>query len=237
MSVSLKWFPPSWLQLKTKNVIIYIDPAYLRTYYTHHPNKIEFSRWPDPIDGLPEKLPKGDLILVTHAHKDHAKEVTIKRLRRKNTLLVGPKRCIKNVGEDMRVVAPGDALTFKGIHIDVVDAYNTTKGHSTRKVHHKGHGVGYVITAEGKKIYHAGDTDFIPEMKAKGPIDMALLPIGGTFTMDLAEAVQAAKALNPAVVIPIHHAKADPQEFKKTVEAKTNIAVVLLQIGERYQIR
>ncbi len=56
MTIAIKWFPPSWIQIKTKALIIYIDPAYLRTYYTKHPHKIEFSKWPDPIDGLPEKL-------------------------------------------------------------------------------------------------------------------------------------------------------------------------------------
>lgn len=236
MSITLKWFPPSWFQIKTKTVIIYIDPAYLRSYYTHYPQKIEFSKWPDPIDGLPEKLAKGHLILITHHHKDHVKDVTVNRLRRKHTLVVGPKRCIKNLGKDIRVVEPGDEFSFQNIKIKVVDAYNTAKGSSSRKVHHKGNGVGYLITVEGKTIYHAGDTDFIPEMKQLGRVDLALLPIGGTFTMDLAEAVRAARALSPAVVIPIHRAKTDPWEFKKKVEARTNIKVVALHIGEIYNV-
>ena len=74
MSVSLKWFPPSWFQIKSKNAIIYIDPAYLRSYYTRHPKKIEFSRWPDPIGGLPAKPEKANLVQLTHTHKDHARE-------------------------------------------------------------------------------------------------------------------------------------------------------------------
>jgi L-ascorbate metabolism protein UlaG (beta-lactamase superfamily) len=235
MSVTIKWFPPSWFQVKTKKLIIYIDPAYLRSYYTHYPKKIEFSKWPDPVDGLPEKLEKADLILATHNHQDHAKDVTVNRLRRKNTLVVGPKRCMKNLGKDIKVVEPGEPFAFKGIKIRVVDAYNTEKGNSTRKVHHKGNGVGYVLTAENKSIYHAGDTDFIPEMKKLGRVDVALLPIGGTFTMDLAEAVRASVAIKPRVVIPMHRSKADPQDFKKKVEKKSNIKVVPLQIGEVYK--
>jgi L-ascorbate metabolism protein UlaG (beta-lactamase superfamily) len=233
--VSIKWFPPSWVQIKARNKIIYIDPAYLRSYFTNYPKKIEFSRWPDPIDGLPEKLPKADIILVTHTHKDHAKEVTVKRLRRKDTVIVGPKRCRKSLGEDVTVVEAGEEFALKGIKIKVVDAYNTAEGNSTRKVHHKGNGVGYLITAEGKTIYHAGDTDFIPEMKKLGPVDVALLPIGGTFTMDLQEALRAAKAINPNAVIPMHRSKADPLEFKKKVEARSSIKVVPLQIGEVYK--
>jgi L-ascorbate metabolism protein UlaG (beta-lactamase superfamily) len=181
MSVSIKWFPPSWFQIKTEKLVVYIDPAYLRSYYTHYPNKIEFSKWPGPIDGLPEKLEKADLILVTHDHKDHAKDVTVNRLRRQNTLVVGPKSCTKNLGKDIKVVEPGEQFAFKGMKIRVVSAYNTEKGNSTRKVHRKGNGVGYVLTAENKSIDHAGDTDFIPEMKKLGRVDVALLPIGGTF--------------------------------------------------------
>ena len=235
MPVTIKWFPPSWFQVKTSDLIIYIDPAYLRSYYTRYPKKIEFSKWPDPIDGLPEKLAKADLILVTHDHKDHAKGITIKRLRRKNTLVAGPGRCTKNLGTDIRVVEAGEQFDFKGIKIRVVEAYNTEKGNSTRKVHKKGNGVGYVLTVENKNIYHAGDTDFIPEMKKMGRVDIALLPIGGTFTMDLAEAVRTALAIKPAVVIPMHRNKADPHDFKKKVEKKSNIKVMPLKIGEVYR--
>lgn len=236
MSVTLKWFPPSWFQIKSKNLIIYIDPAYLRSYYSHYPHKIEFSRWPDPIDGLPERLQKADLILITHHHKDHAKDVTVNRLRHENTLVVGPKRCAKNLGMDIRIVQPGEKFSYRGIQIQVVDAYNTPKGNSTRKVHHKGHGVGYLITAVNKTIYHAGDTDFIPEMKILGPVDVALLPIGGTYTMDLTEAVRAAIAINPKAVIPMHRSKADLRDFKARIEKKSKISVVPLQIGESYTL-
>ena len=99
MSISIKWFPPSWFQLKIENLIIYIDPAYLRSYYTRYPKKIEFSKWPDPIDGLPEKLEKADLILVTHDHKDHAKAITINRLRKKKHNCGGPRTLYEKFGD------------------------------------------------------------------------------------------------------------------------------------------
>ena len=237
MSVSLKWFPPSWFQIKAENLVIYIDPAYLRSYYTHYPKKIEFSKWPDPIDGLPETLPKADLILITHHHKDHVKDITINRLKRKNTLVVAPDRCTKILGTQIKIVEPGTKFAFQDLKIAVVDAYNTDRGSSTRKVHHKGHGVGYVLSVAGKTIYHAGDTDFIPEMKALETMDVALLPIGGTFTMDAGEALRAVSAIKPKVVIPMHRSKTDLQDFKKKVEEKSNTKVMLLQIGEVYDIR
>ena len=234
MALSIKWFPPSWIQIKTKDSIIYIDPAYLRTYFTKYPHKIEFSKWPDPIDGLPEKLEKADIILLTHDHADHCKKVTVDRLRKKNTIVYGPKRCIKKIGNDIRVVEPGEEISFGKIKIKATDAYNTKEGSSTQKVHHKGNGVGYLITANGKTIYHAGDTDFIPEMKQLGPIDVALLPIGGTYTMDINDAVKAAMAIKPATVIPMHHLKSNPQEFKKKLEERSDLRGQSLQIGEIY---
>jgi L-ascorbate metabolism protein UlaG (beta-lactamase superfamily) len=236
MTISLKCFPPSWIQIKTEDSIIYIDPAYLRTYFTKHPHKIEFSKWPDPIDGLPEKLEKADIILITHDHADHCKKITADRLRSKNTLVIGPKRSAKKLGNDLRVIASGEEISFGEIKIMATYAYNTREGSSTQKVHHKGIGVGFRITANGKTIYHAGDTDFIPEMKQIGPIDVALLPIGGTYTMNINEAVKAAMTINPIVAIPMHHLKADPQEFEKKIEAKSDVRGLPLRIGEIYRL-
>lgn len=94
-----------------------------------------------------------------------------------------------------------------------------------------------MITLEGKTIYHAGDTDFIPEMRELGAVDVALLPIGGTFTMDIQESVEAAIAIKPKIVIPMHNLEADPQEFKDKVEVRSDIKVVTLQIGEIYHLK
>jgi len=93
-----------------------------------------------------------------------------------------------------------------------------------------------LIKVEGKTIYHAGDTDFIPEMRKLGPVDVALLPSGGTYTMDNAEAAEAAMAINPKIVIPMHRWDTNPEEFKKKVEASSNVKVVILQEGEEYKV-
>lgn len=237
MPVSIKWYPPSWFQIKGNNKVIYIDPAYLKTYFKDYPPKIEFSSWPDEIDGLPEKdLENADLILITHHHKDHCKHVTTDRLKNKNTLILAPEICTKELGKNIKVVKPGEEFNFEDIKIKVVDAYNTEYGNSTRKLHHKGNGVGYLIQAENKLIYHAGDTDLIPEMKEFSKVNLALIPIGGTFTMDIEEAVNAIMTIKPEVVIPMHMKDADPEEFKRIVEEKSDIKVLTPEIGEIYQL-
>lgn len=236
MLISLKWFPPSWIQIKTRNKVTFIDPAYLKTYFKDYPKSIEFSAWPDPIDGLPEELEEADLILVTHHHKDHCKRVTVDRLRRPDTTVLAPKRCSKELGEDIIKIEPGERIILDNIVIEAVQAYNTEQGSSTRKQHKKGEGVGYLIMMEGRTIYHAGDTDFIPEMRDLGRVDVALLPIGGKFTMDIDEALEAVRAIDPDVVIPIHRFDADLRKLAREIETRTNSRLIWLGIGETYSL-
>jgi hypothetical protein len=121
--VAPKWFPPSWVQIKATAGTIYIDPAYLTSYFENHPTRIDFSKRPDEIDG--------------------------------------------------------------------------------------------------RTVYHAGDTDLIPEMRRLRDVDVALLPIGGRFTMEVDEAVEAAVQIRPQLAIPMHTLKrADPREFVAKLEAR-----------------
>ncbi|MGP8322286.1 MAG: MBL fold metallo-hydrolase [Methanosarcinaceae archaeon] len=237
MPISIKFFQPSWFQIKAENKIIYIDPAYLRKYYINYPKKIDFTTWPDPIDGLPDKnLEKADLILITHHHKDHCKAVTVNRLKKSNTIIIAPEICCKELGKNIKTIKPGENLKVGKIEVKATFAYNTKEGSSTKKVHEKGKCVGYLIKINGKTIYHAGDTDFIPEMKKFGKVDIALLPIGGTFTMDIPEATKTAIIIKPKIVIPMHNLKSNPQKFKEKLEAKSKIKVILLKIGETYYL-
>jgi L-ascorbate metabolism protein UlaG (beta-lactamase superfamily) len=89
---------------------------------------------------------------------------------------------------------------------------------------------------EGKTIYHAGDTDFISEMRQLGHVDVALLPVGGTYTMDIVDATEAALVINPKIVIPMHTQGIDASEFKKKVESGSNIRVVVLREGEELEV-
>lgn len=179
----LRWFgQASFLVLNGKK--IYIDP------------------WE-----IPPNQPKADLILITHAHFDHCSPDDIKKLATASTIVVGPPDCLKHVGYEKNGVRvkPGDKISPLGFEIKVVPAYNV---HPDRLSFHPkdNHWVGYILTIEGLNYYHAGDTDEIPDMKNLAP-DVALLPIGGTYTMDVREAANAAKTINANLTCPIHYGK------------------------------
>ncbi|MEM4554324.1 MAG: MBL fold metallo-hydrolase [Candidatus Anstonellaceae archaeon] len=165
----------------------------------------------------PFVLPKGakaaDVILYSHGHFDHC--VQAPSITKTSTILIGygcklPCRLIE-IGQKEKV---GNAI------IEAVHAYNINK-----PFHPKGAGAGYIVRFKSASVYFAGDTDFIPEM-ASYKCDIALLPIGGTYTMNEIEAAEAAAAIMPKVAIPIHYnylkeLKADPEKFKLAVDEKT----------------
>jgi L-ascorbate metabolism protein UlaG (beta-lactamase superfamily) len=232
MDAYLKLFPHSWVLIEAGSARVYIDPSYLSRYLGDHPSRIEFSS----DDGLPEPLEKGDLILITHGDFDHLNPATVERLRADDTLVAGPPPCARALGSYARAVAEGDELSHHGLDVRVVPAHNTPEGRSTNKHHVPGESVGYVITIAGRRIYHAGDTDLIPEMSELKGVDVALLPIGGTYTMDIDEAVQAALLIEPALAIPMHtRQQADPREFVRKVES-AGIRALAPGIGERIEL-
>jgi len=121
--------------------------------------------------------------------------------------------------------------------VTAVEAYNLKHFKSPGNPwHRKGLGVGYVIRTEGKTIYHAGDTDFIPEMKQLGQVDVALLPSGDTYTMDNVDAAEASLAIKPKIVIPMHTQGKDIGDFKMKVETNSKTRVVALKEDEELQV-
>lgn len=184
-----------------------------------------------------ETSEKADVILVTHAHADHCSAEKINKVRTKGTTVFAPKQSTSKIGGNVKTLRPGEEAKVGNIKIRAVEAFTYKRFGSPEKPWHpKGYGVGYIITVDSKTIYHAGDTDFIPEMKELGHMDVALLPTGGKYTMDNAEAAEAAIAINPKFVIPMHRWDTDPQEFKERVEAKSKIEVILLKEGEEFKI-
>ncbi len=146
------------------------------------------------------KCEPADVILVTHEHYDHCSPEDIQKVQEASTVIVTEADSAKKLSGDVRVVQPGDKLTVSGIQIEAVPAYNTNKN-----FHPKQNGwLGFVLTVDGVRIYHAGDTDLIPEMDSI-KADIALLPVSGTYVMTAEEAVEAAKIIKPKLVIPMHY--------------------------------
>jgi L-ascorbate metabolism protein UlaG (beta-lactamase superfamily) len=221
MSILIKWLAQSGFQIKTAEKIVYIDLVYYKKYK-------------EKIGELSEKA---DVILVTHAHGDHCQPKTLEKVIKKDTVVIAPKKCAKKIGRDIKMLNPGEEAVFDDITIKAVNAYNDKRFKASGKPWHpQGYGVGYLITLEGKTIYHAGDTDFIPEMRTLGQVDVALLPTGDKYTMDNAEAAQAALAINPEIVMSMHRWDTDPEEFREKVKAHSKIEVVILHEGETYEI-
>lgn len=139
-----------------------------------------------------------DFILLTHEHFDHCDKESVKKLQNKDTQIIGTLGCIKNLSGDTNSIIAGEAIRYRdGIKISAVDAYNINKTY-----HPKEFGLGFLITMDNVTIYHAGDTDSIPEMPSA---DIALLPIGGKYTMDINEAAEAARTINPKILVPMHY--------------------------------
>lgn len=140
-----------------------------------------------------------DIILVTHEHYDHCSPDDIRKIQKASTVIVTEADSARKLSGDVRVVQPGDKLTVSGIPIEAVPAYNTNKN-----FHPEQNGwLGFVVTVDGVRIYHAGDTDLIPEMDSL-KTDIAFLPVSGTYVMTAEEAVEAAKTIKPKLAIPMH---------------------------------
>jgi L-ascorbate metabolism protein UlaG (beta-lactamase superfamily) len=218
--LEIRWIAHSWFQIKTEGTVIHIDPSDLSS---------------KRLQGMPEDAVgtgKADLILITHNHSDHCRKEMVDALSKRGTVVLAPKSCSGKLGAWTKEIKPGGEFQLARVTVRAVDAYNTPEGASIHKLHRRGECLGYLVTAEGKTVYHAGDTDMIPEMDSLGAIEIALLPIGGRYTMDAEEAAKAVARINPRIVVPMHIIDADPQDFRAKVEAKAKARVAILREGE-----
>jgi L-ascorbate metabolism protein UlaG (beta-lactamase superfamily) len=172
---------------------------------------------------------KGDILLISHEHFDHLSLDDIKKVVSSNTSIVAASQCadqLKRVAaKEVKIVRAGDKVNVQGIAIEAVAAYNTNKiNPDTRKPFHpkEDNKIGFVVTINDVRIYHAGDTDAIQEMK-NIQTDIALLPVSGTYVMTAEEAAEAVKMIKPKIAIPMHFgaivgSEKDAEKFKQLVK-------------------
>jgi L-ascorbate metabolism protein UlaG (beta-lactamase superfamily) len=208
-NLKIDHFEQSGFRIKVNNKVIYLDPFNLKE------NQIEAA----------------DYLFITHEHFDHCSEKDIKKIITPETIVIASENC--GLGQkflhhlnikSLMFIGHYENAEFDELKVQAVPAYNLNK-HFHLKKDGK---VGYVIEIGGVRIYHAGDTDNIPEMAELKKIDIALLPVSGTYVMNWQEAVEAIKVIQPKLAIPMHYgsvvgSEADALNFKEKAGCRVEI--------------
>ena len=206
---SIEWLGHSGFRIDASGTTIYIDPY--------------------RIAGGPV----ADLILVTHGHYDHYSPQDVERISGEHTWLVAPPAVAERASGRVASIVTGQALELEplaGVEVAAVAAYNTSKrDEDGRPFHPRDAGwVGFDMNIRGERLYHAGDTDVIPEMDSVVGVDVALLPVSGTYVMTAGEAAEAARRIQPAAAVPMHWGqhigtRADAEEFAERAPVEVRI--------------
>jgi L-ascorbate metabolism protein UlaG (beta-lactamase superfamily) len=197
----IHWLGHAAFRIETKESInIYIDPFKLKN-----------------------ADPKADIILITHDHFDHCSDEDIEKIYKPSTVIIGPKSVSSQPKQTVKNISAGQTIKEGDIKITAVASYNPSKEFHPKAAEN----VGYVLEIEGEKVYHAGDTDLIDEMKDI-KTDIALLPVGGTYTMDYEQALKAVETIKPKIAVPMHYGKivgsvSDAQKFKEKCSCEVRI--------------
>jgi len=194
MIENIKWLGHSSVLIEKEEKFIYIDPWKIK------------------------REEKGDLILITHSHFDHCSPDDIEKVKKDETVIIGPSDTVAKVKGNTREIKPGEEIDLEWVKIKTVPSYNINKNFHPKS----NNWVGYIIQFPEQSIYIAGDTDFIPEMRGL-EVDVAILPVGGTYTMNPEEAAEAVNNMKVKVAIPIHYGdivgtRNDAEKFASSVK-------------------
>jgi L-ascorbate metabolism protein UlaG (beta-lactamase superfamily) len=208
--MKLKWLGHASFLLATRGKKIYIDP-YVGDY-----------------------TEKADVVLISHGHGDHCDLEKLSMVRTPKTVIYTSEACAEGIPPgNVVTMSPGESKDLNGVTVHAVEAYNYKRFRSPGvPFHPEGTQIGFIVESEGKRIYHAGDSDYLPSMNDLEDVTLALLPIMGRAVMDVDEAVEAAIGIAPEMVMPMHWRSSDPEEFKRKVEARSELKVVLMEEGE-----
>jgi L-ascorbate metabolism protein UlaG (beta-lactamase superfamily) len=206
----ITFFAHASLLMEYHGKLIYIDPVMQYADYT--------------------RLPKADLIVVTHQHGDHFDPKAIEALLKEGTVVVVTPACNSTITGSV-VLKNGDEKTLQGIPVEAVPAYNLVhKRDNGAPFHPKGEGNGYVLTFGRTKVYVAGDTENTPEMKALKGIDVAFLPMNLPYTMTPEMVADAARAFRPKILYPYHFGQTDPSRLVALLKDEKGIEVRLREM-------
>jgi len=216
-NIILDHFSQSGFRIKISGLIVYIDPYKLTS----------------------EQIEPADYIFITHGHFDHCSVEDLQKIISEKTIVVASEECRQTlVGLLVRKIyylKPGSNLNFGSLSVQAVQAYNIDKFKEPALLFHlpEGDGLGYVLETLGARIYHAGDTDCIPEMAELKNIDIACLPVSGTYVMTAEEAAKAATVIQPKMAIPMHYGAVvgsvqDAEKFRQLLQKEKNINVQII---------
>ncbi|MFC1671157.1 MBL fold metallo-hydrolase [Spirochaetota bacterium] len=169
--------------------------------------------------------PKADIIFVSHEHYDHCSPEDIEKISKGDTIIVTEPMAAKKLSGNLKVMKPGDSIEVSGISIKAIASYNADK-----QFHPRGNNwLGFLVELDGVKIYHSGDTDYIPEMDNL-EVDIALLPVSGTYVMDASQAIEAARAMKPKIAVPMHYGKIvgtedDARKFEEVLKNEMKVVI------------